>query len=423
MAFAGLLIYLVILFIRPGDWVKPVLNWPFEFVILGAVGAMSVVQAQAAGKGTRMPHRVFILGWLLAVLLSNLAHGDLSSAITESNAVGKRVIIFLIFLYAIDSVSRLKQVLITMISLIALLGIQGLYQIQNDGIGWAGQPMYWGERIRWIGLWDGANVLSLVFVFSFAFILEFTFGNWGWLTKLFAIVSGGLVLTGLYLAKSRGGLVALFVVILFYFRSKIGNKGLVLGTALVAVLFTVGPSRLQDMNDLEGPSNDASSSRHRVDMWTEGLEMLKYNPVFGIGQGQFLQYTGSLIGHNTFIQVMGETGLVGLFFFVGMLYLSFKSLSWVMRMEDVSFHLASMARALLVCLIGYLSAAFFITAAFELLYILMALAAATWLIARRETGLPAVFPLDKMDLKNIVLLEVGVVMGMYAITAGLSVMV
>src|SRR3972149_1213562 len=99
MIFGGLLLYLVLLFIRPADWVGPVLTWPFEFVVLAVVGAMSVFQAQAGGNRIRLPQKVLICGWFLAVLLSNLVHGDLSSAITHSNILGKRVIIFFIFLY------------------------------------------------------------------------------------------------------------------------------------------------------------------------------------------------------------------------------------------------------------------------------------------------------------------------------------
>ena len=73
-------------------------------------------------------------------------------------------------------------------------------------------------------------------------------------------------------------------------------------------LIAIGPSRLSQ-NAAE--DSDDSSSRHRVDLWSEGLEMFKDNPVLGVGKGQFVGYTGTQVAHNAFIENLGETGLSG----------------------------------------------------------------------------------------------------------------
>src|SRR6202022_40482 len=123
--------------------------------------------------------------------------------------------------------------------------------------------------------------------------------------------------------------------------------------------------------DMGDDSIDASSSRHRIDMWAEGLEMIKYNPVLGIGKGRFADYTGSLIAHNVFVQNMGETGLIGLFIWVAVVYTSFKPLPLALHhTEVISTGLASLSRALFVSSTGYLAASFFISTDLEPFYIL-----------------------------------------------------
>ena len=82
----------------------------------------------------------------------------------------------------------------------------------------------------------------------------------------------------------------------------------------------IAPSYLTQVDDPE------KSSDHRIEMWTEGFEMVTQNPVFGIGRGNFQKYTGKLIAHSSPTEIMGETGVIGLLAWIGIIYLGFKSL-------------------------------------------------------------------------------------------------
>ncbi len=108
-----------------------------------------------------------------------------------------------------------------------------------------------------------------------------------------------------------------------YFRRRLGRKGVIVAAVLAAGLLVVGPSRL--FHNAENDADDASA-RHRIDMWNEGFQMVKESPLLGIGKGQFADYTQSLIAHNTLIQNMGETGLLGLFVFIALIYASYKGM-------------------------------------------------------------------------------------------------
>jgi O-antigen ligase len=103
--------------------------------------------------------------------------------------------------------------------------------------------------------------------------------------------------------------------------------------------------------------------------------MVRYNPVFGIGRGNFLRYTNRLIAHNSAIEIMGETGFPGLFLWLGIIYMGFKNLSAAYR-ETEDAVLRSYVIALGLSVAGYLMSSMFVTLEYETFYLLLAFMAA-----------------------------------------------
>jgi len=421
VTFLGLLIYVVNLYIRPQDWAAAVLNWRLELFIVGVTVAIGLVRYMGTSgeDARRLPvHVPFLAGWVVAILLSDVTNGNIDDGLSMAFEYAKRGVVFLMFWLALDRIWKVRVALGLMLVLAAVLGVQGIYQIQH-GVGWAGQPMYWGGRIRWVGLWDGANVLSLVFVTAVPIALEMIFGPSKFWQRLLALVAVSLVFVGMFLAASRGAFIALGVVFICYFVRRLGKAGLLVGAVALVGALAVGPARMTHL-DMD-KSADGESASQRVDMWAEGLEMFKYNPVFGIGKGQFASYTGFLIAHNSFVQNMGETGGFGLFMWLGLIYLSFRCLNTVSRVEDrLSPALASITRAIYVSLVAYLATSFFISTDFEPLYILMAFSAICLDLARRELKEDLPVAIGTYDWFKIGGLECATVLGLYAITATLS---
>ena len=416
----GLLIYCFLLLIRPADWVPSVLHWPLEFTVLGLTGVIALVQAlkgRATGEAPPISRMVqFVLLWLVAILLSNVSKGNFDAAGTITFEYIKKCIIALTFWLALRSIGNIRSLTLLMVILGGALGYQGIYQ-KAHGFGWAGQPLYWDNRICWIGLWDGANVLSLVFVTAVPFAFEIILGKWNWILKAIALGSLGLMLTGLVLAASRGGWVALAVTTLIYFSRRVGKRGLIVGVILLAGCAVIAPSRLS-RND----ERDSSSTSGRIDMWAEGIEMYKSNPVFGIGKGQFMNYTNMLIAHNAFVQNMGETGTLGLFAWIGLIYLAYKSLRTVRAASPyiADKRILRMNDAVFASLTGYLSASMFISTDFDLLYLMLGLAGAMFIVTRRETGLPLEINFGRRDVRNVLCCVFGGVIAICGITIGMS---
>jgi O-antigen ligase len=421
MDFLGLIIYCALVYLRPGDWVDAVRDWPLEFATLAltvcAVAVKMYFFTDPETRRERLPMASFMIAWVTAIFLSNLIHGDAGAGLDNAVVYAKRCIVCLAFWAVLTSTNKIRVLIFFLVPLAGLLGLQGIYQVAH-GVGWAGQPLYWAGRICWVGLWDGANVLSLLFVATLPFVLEIVTGKWNIFAKIVAGASGALIIQGMILAASRGGWLSLGVIVLLYFRQRVGKVGLLIGGLCILGLIAIGPSRLMQNADQDA---DDASSRHRVDLWSEGLEMFKYNPVLGIGKGQFAEYTGTQVAHNAFIENLGETGFLGVFAWVGLIYLSFKSLRLVMRRSaELSPQLRGLTQAVFVSLVGYLSASMFINTDFDLLYMSMGLCAAVLAVARRELkdGIDVHFGFA--DMRNIALLAVGGIFYMYAVTTALS---
>jgi O-antigen ligase len=230
------------------------------------------------------------------------------------------------------------------------------------------------------------------------------FGPWGPHYKLYAALATPFILYAIYLTDSRGGYLSLLIVVFLHFRTRFRNVfGYAAGAALVAVMCVAAPSRFGDFNDKN------KSASYRVDMWMESMEMVKYNPVLGIGKGNFRSYTKKLIAHNSFLEVMGETGFVGLFLWLSLLYVSVMSL---VKARALIFHRGhrSLVDGLLICIAGYLATSLFITAEFELLYVLLALS----MVVARLTGQAVEYKLP--DMKRVAAVQFAGVTGFWLFT-------
>ena len=86
-------------------------------------------------------------------------------------------------------------------------------------------------------------------------------------------------------------------------------------------------------------------------------------------------YTSKLIAHNSSIEIMGETGLPGLFFWIGLIYLSLKNVVFYVRDTEDERDKAY-ATALGLSVLGYIASSMFVTLEYETLYFLLGLCAA-----------------------------------------------
>jgi O-antigen ligase len=285
--------------------------------------------------------------------------------------------------------------------------------LSADGSGWADQGRAWIDpdvlaaggvgRSRWIGIFDGPGVFCVLFTMTLPIVLvRVGKENPKWVRAVAALVVL-LLLVATYATGARGGFLASLAVIgLFVMvRRKVSPRTIAIVVGLAVAAYSLAPAHLTTIRD------QSNSTQYRVEMWAEGLDMVKEDPVLGIGRGNFQRYTGRLIAHNSAVQMGGETGLVGLFLWMTLIYLSIRACIDFGRSAtdpaDKAF-----ATGLALSVAAYLVSAMFVTLEYETFYLLLAFCAALG----RAAPQPASLGLARSDLIRIGAMEVGWIIGL-----------
>ena len=134
-----------------------------------------------------------------------------------------------------------------------------------------------------------------------------------WLVPL-AVLGHALSLT-----SSRGGLLGFLAGLLVLFHARLGTKRTtILGIVLMPLLFVLFQGRQTDLSVADG------TGQQRIQLWREGFQSLRSNPIFGIGMEKYADEIGAGLGaHNSYVECYVELGFVGGSCFVGAWALAF----------------------------------------------------------------------------------------------------
>jgi O-antigen ligase len=225
-----------------------------------------------------------------------------------------------------------------------------------------------------------------------------------WLTLAFLFVT-----VGFFATESRGGLLALgaativALIIAPRQRRRIAALASLVGVACVGLIVS-SPGAVQRITDLSGGSSG------RSDLWRVGWEVAKGHLLAGVGAGNFvvveshyalrpgaisrIQYITETpqIVHNTYLQLLAETGIIGLLGFVVVVATSLWAAFDAIRcFEAIGLPgYADLTRAVVLGTVGMLAALFFITDGDDVrLWVLLALGPVLLGIARRMRDDPA----------------------------------
>ncbi|HKA06180.1 MAG TPA: O-antigen ligase family protein [Gemmataceae bacterium] len=315
-----------VLFVRPADIFPELDGAPiYEAVILSclAVSAPAIVQLLTPRKLYAQPLILAMLGMLVAVIMSHLAHGRSGEAFEWGFRFFKIIAYFLLLVAVVDTPARLHHfvgwiaVLIVCMTGLSLLQYAGaidlpsLAPIQQAEVDPETGETYQLPRLCGPGIFNDPNDLSVILVVGLMIGL-YQLKSAGAARVFWA---GSLVLLGyaLTLTHSRGGFVALVCAVMALAAGRLGLRKAILfgGPAIIglAVLFGGRQTNL----DL---SNSADTGQQRIRLWREGMVLLQQSPAFGIGAGRFEDEVG-LVAHNSFVHSYAELGVLGGTLFLG----------------------------------------------------------------------------------------------------------
>jgi len=245
---------------------------------------------------------------------------------------------------------------------------ESLYRCERAGL--FGTTSIGHGRIRYVGVLHDPNEVALVVAISLPF--AFVFYQRKKTLKRALVVAACVVPVALTVifSQSRGAQLVFITVFGAYFIKRYGIKGIIVGAILSSPIVLLGGR--------SGTESEGSSSE-RLECWYEGMTMLKQSPIFGVGFEQFTEYH-FLTAHNSLVLAAGELGMVGLFIWCTIFYLSLK-IPFVALRDFADLPEAEVARywamALLSSLAGLAVGAFFLSFTYHfMLWLYMGLSAA-----------------------------------------------
>jgi putative inorganic carbon (HCO3(-)) transporter len=393
MAFAFLVLYILLILIRPQDWyaplrgfhlVEPVAILTIFVTFISQKPGKPLTQILAHNKYVR-----FMWGFLGAIVLSEVTKFHLSGTKDAVEDFGKVAILFFLVLLTLDEPRRLRQMMWIMLFCTAFMCINAWMQIKT-GTGIGGMvPVKWtGEapRVKGPGIFDDPNDLASLFTMTLPFALCLWKFSRSPFSKIFVLAMIPAILYGLYHTHSRGGLVGFCAMVVAYIwlvgRSSLPR--LVMATAVLALVVAFAPGRA-------GGSFTEGSASGRVLEWGTGNQMLKDFPLFGAGYQKFPYYSNWRAAHSSIVTCYAELGIVGYVFWFGLSWVVMKSLFRLARLKDqIAPAIPAFSVALFSALVGFHATGFFLTRTYNhLLFILLGMGVALIRYASRQPEIPA----------------------------------
>ena len=392
ITFALCLLYVALIYIRPGEIVPALadLHLPMVVLIIGSVSAAASLFMKRR-PFVNLPGDLCFLGFIVATMVSNPVNGRFTVGPGGLEALLPLVGFYLFIRISVRTARQMRWLLGLVILLTMFQATNGILQAWT-GAGFGGSTVVMtptGEnpddfdnpdgsaiaRIRGTGIFGDPNDLAMALLLAFPFLFTAVLdADAAMLRRLLALAMLAVVSYAVLLTQSRGGFVGLAALGAAYAYRRLGRTTAVVAVVVLLGVILAAPGRIREVSASE------ASAQGRIQAWVAGVEMLKAKPVLGVGTGEFTAYHPR-VAHNSFVHVFAETGLVGLFFFVGMFYWFFVTTG--PRRNVAGAVDSALARDLWAGCIGLIVCACFLSRQYvPILYIPLALGAARLTIAR-----------------------------------------
>jgi O-antigen ligase len=315
-SFKLLLVFLLLLFANlPLLVPKLAALAPAQVVALAAL-ALLVVERSVTRERFRLPwpESYLLAAFLVVATLSSFTALWPRHALDNTWMLAKFVAIYLLIVNTVDSWRRLRAAC-------AVLAVGGLIPALGTLRNFRAGQLVEGDRAGWIGIFEGPNDVAYSLTMLFPLALALALGARGrWRLPLWAGL--GLYAAAIFSTYSRSGLLGFAVVLalcLWRWSPRWARLPLLaVGAVGFAIVVTSYWGRDEGFADLLA---DATMNQ-RLATIEAGLEMFADYPLVGVGLGcsalgwPIYAPPGAisqdwLHSHNTFIQLLSETGLLG----------------------------------------------------------------------------------------------------------------
>ncbi len=367
---------------------------PLVALLLGVVALRWVLHGEEP-RGWSLP--LALIGtYALVILLSLFFVSNFNTALGAVSDFVKDGIITVLVVMLFQRREDLRKVIWALLFAGILMGSLSVYQyvrgdFDNDFGGFAQAPVLniVGKRDepRIAGPIGDPNFYAQVLVALFPLALNRLFAERRFLWRVLALWATVVTALSLIFTFSRGGFLALAVVLAalsIYHKFSLTKILAVLILAAVLLPFLPGDytARLSTLTDFlpgRGDVRNEVSFRGRASEWVVAALMFRDHPLLGVGirnyPEHYLDYSSRLgldprrenrEPHSFYLEIAAESGLAGIFVFTAIFAFLYRAVRTArQRFEEAGAgEEADMVVAFGLALLGYLTAALFIHAAF-----------------------------------------------------------
>jgi len=324
--------YILLVVLQPSEWIRMFEGIPVqELTLVSALGVAALFNGDRLFEVISSYPAKFFAYFIILSMISVLPNGD--SLGYAFGTIGYKYIKFyigyLIIVIANDSPEKIRKtffwvilsgLVVSYFCIMLMLTGEGV----GAGIGVTEQTLNWRGSVQWLGSFGGGNTTGLLLLFILSMSIGCLYKETSNVKKLFYILTTCVIGTAFIMTHSRGGFLGLMAVIGYFtfLHSKMSFKKFApLALMIGIIVLAVKPQE-------EGRGLKESSTPERVELYHQGLQMFKHNPVFGVGSSRFKNNNRiKKTAHNIYLNTLAETGFFGFFFFIAMWFVLFKRIS------------------------------------------------------------------------------------------------
>ena len=325
----GFLLFLMVnalLLIRPGD-MYPGLR-ALHLYELSMLGCMAIClpwivpQFKIASLRAR-PITACMLCVLLFVVITPLYRGYTDLFAEYAPEFAKMVLYYLVLTVIIRDARHLRWFVLFMAGCIAIVAlipvlahhgyvqfesVKAIMDVKTDAQ--TGKMVHF-DRMQGVGIFADPNDLAQILGVGIILCLYATQITRSWLFRGLWALPALVMLYGIYLSQSRGGLMGFGVGMMVLFVTRYGWKKSIILIAVALPAIMVFSGRQTSISTEEG------SAQSRVQLWADSIEAVKTSPLMGVGAGAMGEFYMTQVAHNTYLHMLGELGLIGGTAFMG----------------------------------------------------------------------------------------------------------
>ena len=345
---------------------------PFALLIaLATLGALAVSREPKRIPWTRETILLLVLiGWMFITTCFALVQAP---AWEQWDKVWRVMLMTYVTMMLITDKHRVKMLMFVIALSLGFYGFKGGVFVLTGGS--AHQVL--GPPKTFIGERNSIG-LALIMTVPLLYYMQLQMTRWYARYALFAGI--GLTLVAIVGTHSRGALVGIAAMLLFFLlKSRKKFTAILAIIPLVYVMYSVMPEEwFERMQTIQTWQEDGSASE-RVRAWGNAIDLA--NERFIGGGMRALVYWGGRDSHSIYFGMLGEHGWVGLGMFLLLLFFTWRSGSWIIsqtRGRNDLFWARDLASMVQVSLVGYMAAGAFLGLQyFDLFYQLMAIIVVT----------------------------------------------